>query len=217
MKKTFKRLFKTAFFRTMLVMLAANYIRLVYYTSRKRIDVDESARPYMSGEKNAVFSFWHGRMLMTVMIKPKGRQMNVLISSHRDGEMIARVMQWFGLGTVRGSTSRGGVMAGKGAMKALQDGENLCITPDGPRGPALKVQKGVVSIAEMAKLPVVPVAYSSSRHRRIRSWDRFMVALPFGRLYYKIGAAMWDATPEALELAMVTLTQEADAYVRVVS
>src|SRR5882757_2022582 len=101
MKKIFKRLFKTAFSRFLLVWLAANFIRLVYYTSRRRMDIEESSKPYMRGDKPCVFAFWHGRMMMMAMIRPPGRKVHVLISSHRDGEMIARTMHRFGFSTVR--------------------------------------------------------------------------------------------------------------------
>jgi lysophospholipid acyltransferase (LPLAT)-like uncharacterized protein len=210
MKKLFKRLFKSAFFSWLIVFLAANYIRLAYYTSFRHMEVDESAKPYLRGELQAVFAFWHGRMLLMPMVCPPGHKMQVLISTHRDGEMIARTMHRFGFGTPRGSSTRGGVTAAMQAVKALQAGDNVAITPDGPKGPAMKVQPGLLSIASMANVPVVPVTYSSSLHKRMKTWDRFMIALPFGRVYYRIGAPMMNATAEALEAEMVCLTQEVD-------
>jgi lysophospholipid acyltransferase (LPLAT)-like uncharacterized protein len=210
MKKLFKRLFKTEFFRLLICWLAANYIRLVHYTSRRRYDEPDEALPYMRGELPAVFAFWHGRMMLMPMIRPPKRKMHVLISTHRDGEMIARTMHLFGFGTVRGSSTRGGVTAAMNAVKAIAAGDNVSVTPDGPRGPAMQVQPGLLTIAELANVPVIPVTYSSASHKRMKTWDRFMVALPFGAIYYVVGKPISGATKEQLENEMVRLTQEAD-------
>lgn len=172
--------------------------------------MDEATRPYAEGKLNGVYAFWHGRLLLMPMICPPGRKMHVLISTHRDGEMIARTMHHFGFGTVRGSSTRGGITAGMNAVKALQSGENVSITPDGPKGPIMQVQEGIITIAELAGLPIIPVTYASSRHKRMRTWDRFMVAMPFGTIYYKMGAPMLKPTKEALEREMVRITEDVD-------
>lgn len=210
MKGLFKRLFKSAFFRFLMVWAAAQYIRIVYYTSRRRIDIDESAKPALLGDQVAVYAFWHSRLMMMPMMNYSKRHMNVLISSHRDGEMIARTMHRFGFSTVRGSTSKNAVMAGKGAAKALRRGENVSFTPDGPRGPARKAQDGVAVVANLARVPVLPLTFSSTRNKRARSWDKFMIALPFGTLYFKAGPLIWNPTPEAVEAALNKITDEAD-------
>lgn len=213
MKKLFKRLFKTAFFRFLIVWAAAMFIRFVYYTCRHRWQIDPASKPYMSGEKNVIFAFWHGRLMMMPLMNPSNRKMNVMISQHRDGEMIAQTMHRFGFATIRGSTSKGGVMAGRGAIRAAKDGQNVSITPDGPRGPAEKVQEGIVTISSMTGVPIVPITFSASRHKRARSWDRFMIALPFGTLYYAAGAPLWNATAETLEEAMKAINRDVDSHV----
>jgi len=210
MKKLFKRLFKTASFRWLICFLTANYIRLVYCTSRVRMDMDDDAKAYLAGKEPAVFAFWHGRMLMMPPIYPPGRKMHVLISTHRDGEMIARTMHRFGFGTVRGSSTRGGATAATQAVRALLAGENVAVTPDGPKGPVMQVQPGVLAIAEMSGVPVIPVTYASTRHKCMRSWDRFMVALPFGTIYYRVGAPMMGAKTALLESEMARLTRGVD-------
>lgn len=217
MKKLLKRVTKSAAFHAVLVWLIAQYIRLVYYSSRRHLDMPESAKPYMTGEKPVVLVFWHGRLLLMPFLSPPKRKMNALISTHRDGEIIAKTMGHFGLDTIRGSTSRGGVAAAINAIRVLKDGHNVSITPDGPRGPTQKVQGGVVKIAEKAGVPIIAMTFSSTRHRRAKSWDRFMVALPFGTIYYRVSAPMWNPTSEELEAAMVAQTEEADSNVRTVS
>lgn len=211
MKQLFKRLFKTAFFRWLICFLAANYIRFVHLTSRARYAFHEQAVEYMQGKRPVVFAFWHGRLLMIPKMRPPGRSMNVLISTHRDGEMIARTMHHFGFATIRGSSTRGGANAARGALRALKLGENVAVTPDGPKGPSMKLQPGVVTIAAIAGVPVIPLTFSCTRYKRMKTWDRFLIALPFGTIYYFAGPPMRGDTPEALEAALIRQAQEADA------
>jgi lysophospholipid acyltransferase (LPLAT)-like uncharacterized protein len=210
MKKLFKRLFKSEFFRRLICFLAWAYICFAYYTNRVRIDMNEDAKAYLAGRQAAVFAFWHGRMLLIPMIAPPKRKMNVLISTHRDGEMIARTMHNFGFGTVRGSTTRGGAAAAMGAVKALMAGDNVAVTPDGPKGPVCKVQPGVLTIAELAGVPVIPLSFNSTRRKRMRTWDGFIVALPFGTIHYAVGAPMMGANPDILEKEMKRITRLVD-------
>src|SRR6185436_14685568 len=125
MKKLFKTLFKTAAFRTFICWMVTFYIRFVHYTCFRTYDVDEGAKLYMQGKQPLVFAFWHARLLMMPMLCPPGRKMNVLISTHRDGELISRAMNNFGFDTIRGSSTRGGSSAAIKAVKALQLGENV--------------------------------------------------------------------------------------------
>lgn len=213
MKKLFKRLYKTDVFRKVICWFITNYIRLVYYSSHRTIDIDPASLPYINGDKPAIFAFWHGRLLMMPMLCPPNRKMSVLISTHGDGEIIALAMHNFGLGTIRGSSTRGGSGAAIKAVKVLQAGENVAITPDGPRGPALQVQSGIITIAEMAGMPVIYGSYSASQFKLMRSWDRFMVVLPFGRIHYKVAAPLFNATKEELEINMIKITEEVDSRI----
>lgn len=213
MKKFIKRLTKAEWFQKTVCWLIANYIRLVHYTSRKMLIIDEAAKPYMNGSLPAVYAFWHGRLLMMPMICPPERKMQVMISSHGDGEIIALAMHQFNFGTVRGSTTRGGSDAARNAVKALQAGENVSITPDGPRGPALKVQPGILSIAQIANVPILCAVFGASRHKRARSWDSFMVALPFGKICYHVAGPLFNPTKEELEKKMVETMEGVDRKV----
>ena len=210
MKKLFKTLFKTEAFRTFICWMVTNYIRFVHYTSFKTYEIDDAAKPYMQGKKPLLFAFWHARLLMMPMLRPPGRKMNVLISTHRDGELISRAMNNFGFETIRGSSTRGGSSAAIKAVKALQLGENVAITPDGPKGPAQKIQGGIIDIAAMSNVPIIAITSSASRNKRMRSWDRFMVSLPFGRIHYRASAPMFNPTKEELEIAMNAQVRDAD-------
>lgn len=193
------------------------YIWLVYLTSRRERYFAPGMELYRSGERQTVIAFWHSRLLMMPLLKPKKRRMNVLISQHRDGRLISETMVRFGVGTVAGSSSKGGYAAFRGLLRCLKVGANVSITPDGPRGPARTAARGVAQVALMTELPVIPMAYATTRYRRMRSWDRFFLPLPFSRIIYVVGAPIerpGHADDEAFRLAIETalnaVTDEAD-------
>jgi len=117
----------------------------------------------------------------------------MLISAHRDGRIIADAVTYFGVQSIPGSTRRGGSAALRRMLKQLATGDCVGITPDGPRGPAMVASVGIVNLARLAGAPIVPIVYATSRRRILNSWDRFNLALPFGR-----GVFVWG---EPIEIA----------------
>ena len=166
--------------------LAALYIRLVLATSR--IDVigqDIPERFWQKGEP-FILAFWHGQMLMMVRSWQTTRPIRMLISQNHDGEVIARAIGSFGIGTVRGSSDKNGKDKGGRAairlmLKTLKAGDCVGFTPDGPKGPRFVAKEGVAVVARMSGAPVIPVVAASSRRKVVGSWDRFVVNLPFSR------------------------------------
>jgi lysophospholipid acyltransferase (LPLAT)-like uncharacterized protein len=186
--KSLKRILNSRGVHRILVWLLAHYIRLVFITGRKRYDIHPDAARYMSGTENAIFAFWHGRMMMMPCICPPVRVMHVLISLHRDGVFISDVMKQFKLRTIAGSTSKQGREALMAILRALRNGDNVAITPDGPRGPNQVAAAGVAMAAKLSGKPVIPIAFSAATARHATSWDRFMVALPFTRIIFCVAA-----------------------------
>lgn len=105
----------------------------------------------------------------------------MLISAHRDGQLIAKTVGHLGIQTIEGSSTRGGAAALKRMMGILASGECVGITPDGPRGPRMRVSGGVIALARLSGAPVIPATYSVSRWKTLSSWDRFIIAWPFCR------------------------------------
>ncbi len=203
--------------RTQLILsyLLAGYIRLVMVTNRKEFHIHPDAETFINGEKNAIFAFWHGRMMLLPAINPP-RKMHVLISEHRDGKLISQVIHHFGQNTVVGSSSKGGTEAVRNIVRLLKKGDNISITPDGPRGPNQVAEAGVVTIAKLSQKPVIPVTFSATKHKRLKSWDRFMIAKPFGRIVFCIGAPIMieqadEVARIAIETSMNNLVEQADA------
>jgi lysophospholipid acyltransferase (LPLAT)-like uncharacterized protein len=152
------------------------------------------------GPDPVIFAFWHNRILLMPYIYRKvspGRRLKVMISRSRDGEFISAVAARFGIGAVRGSSSRGAVSALREAVRVLQEGaSDIGITPDGPRGPRHVVQEGVVRMARQSGAAVVPVTYALSWKWEANSWDRFQVPLPFSRCDLHFGPMLSPATME---------------------
>ncbi|MDH5405017.1 MAG: lysophospholipid acyltransferase family protein [Candidatus Aminicenantes bacterium] len=159
--------------------------------------------------KNYIIAFWHGRLLM-MPYSYFGSQINILISHHRDGEYISRAMRRFGFHSIRGSSSRGGVSALKQVLEETCRGSDIAMTPDGPRGPRQRVKPGVVQIARLSSLPVVPVSFSASRKKFLSSWDTMMIPFPFSQGTFIYGKAIW-VSKDAAPLQMEQKRQEIEA------
>jgi lysophospholipid acyltransferase (LPLAT)-like uncharacterized protein len=132
---------------------------------------------------------WHGQQL-PLLWTHRRRGIAVIISEHRDGELIARVAHSIGFRTVRGSTTRGGARALLRGCRELEEGHDLAVTVDGPRGPAGTVAPGCLVISQRTGAPMVPTAASAARAWRLNSWDRFMIPKPFARVTVTYGAPM---------------------------
>ena len=182
-----KRILKHPFTQIILSSLLAFYIGFVMRTNCKKYIIHPDAEKFMRGEENAIFAFWHGRMMLLPAINPP-LKMFVLISEHRDGQLISKVIARFGQATIAGSSSKGGTQAVRDIVKLLRNGDNISITPDGPRGPNQIASMGIVTIAKLSGKPIIPVSFSASKYKQLRSWDRFMVAKPFGHIKFHIGA-----------------------------
>lgn len=214
-----KRLLNSRAAHVIVSLLMSLIMRMIYASCRVTRSIAEDAEPYMRGEKNAVFCFWHGRLIMQPFIKPPGHNMRVLISHHNDGALITATIAWFGVGSVRGSRKLGGPQALRTLLELTAQGDNIAITPDGPRGPFQKAAPGAAFVAANTHYPLVPIAFSSTRHWRFNSWDRFLLPKPFSRIHYAVGApihvaenANTDATSALLESALIAITDEADRH-----
>jgi len=138
-------------------------------------------------EGSIVVAFFHGDQLPLVALH-RGEDLVGMASRSADGELLARVIQRFGYGAVRGSSSRGGVAAGLRAIKGvLEEGRSLALAVDGPRGPRRVPQRGAVSIAAMSGRPVVFAVVRARPAWRAGSWDSFVVPWPFARVEVRYG------------------------------
>ncbi len=155
-------------------------IRAVGKTWRLKIEGWENFLP-----QRVIFSIWHGHIIVhSYAFRNEG--IKVLVSRSRDGEIISRAIGKLGFGTVRGSSSRDGARSLLEIINELRAGGRIAITPDGPRGPGYIVKDGIAAAALKSGAPVVPAIVSAQPAIRLKSWDKFMIPLPFARVRIEI-------------------------------
>lgn len=205
--------------------LTALILGIIGRSLRWREEGAEGVRALVARGQPFILVFWHGRLAMLPRLYREvgGRRVKILISDHRDGELIARAMAHWGFGAVRGSTRRGAVRGAKGMLRAAREGYDLAITPDGPRGPREVLQAGVVDLARLSGLPLVPVTFSARWAWEFGSWDRFLLPRPGSRALALWGEPVWvgrnqspaaaDELTRQLEDTLRRMRQRADTLV----
>jgi lysophospholipid acyltransferase (LPLAT)-like uncharacterized protein len=180
MSRRFKnRLLDNEVARGSATALAAAYMWLVHRTTRWEVRNGDIPQAYWDKSAPFVLAFWHGRLLMVPFAWDHRHALRVLISRHRDGELITRTVSHFGIGSVRGSSKSGeGAAALREMVKLVRGGGYVGITPDGPRGPRMRASEGVVAAARLTGVPVIPLGVSTARRRLLNSWDRFLLPMP---------------------------------------
>ncbi|HJQ20182.1 MAG TPA: lysophospholipid acyltransferase family protein [Gemmatimonadaceae bacterium] len=175
-------------------------LRALAHTWRVRFINPEIVRELRDRNESWIFVLWHHDILPLVWTH-RHRNVSVMISEHRDGELIARIAQSLGFRTVRGSTSRGAARALLEASREAESGHTLAITVDGPRGPRHSVAPGALVIAQRAGKPMVPATASASRAWTLKSWDRFVIPKPFARVIIAYGSPIRIAADSARDAA----------------
>ncbi|MCX6898811.1 MAG: lysophospholipid acyltransferase family protein [Verrucomicrobia bacterium] len=195
-------------------------LRVIGFTLRYRL-IDESGLIAPGLKRNYIFACWHNRILLMpgLYLHFVGRKpIAALASASRDGDYAAGVVQLFGFTAVRGSTSRRAHQGFLELTRLAMEGSNATITPDGPRGPRYVAQSGVIKLATVTGLPILPVGIIVEPCKRLKSWDRTIIPLPFARCTAHVGKPIIiprdadDATVEKCRLevqrAMIELSGE---------
>jgi lysophospholipid acyltransferase (LPLAT)-like uncharacterized protein len=203
MKKFFKQTLAPRFGP----FLAALVVRILGWSMRvELVDPHGLFSPWQ--KKPYVFAFWHNRLLMMPYLYTRflpGRQLTVMMSMSRDGQITTGLAKRFGIQAARGSSSREGLKAFLGlARKLKMEGSDVAITPDGPRGPVYSMHTGILQLAEAGGVPITPVTCHYDRKWVLKSWDRFQIPKPFTRCRMVVGEPVSvpeNATPEQLKAA----------------
>jgi lysophospholipid acyltransferase (LPLAT)-like uncharacterized protein len=182
--------------RTLAPPLTAALVRGLGTTLRLTVEGVEAVAPLWRAQRPVIYALWHGQLLMIPWLSARlrrtagARPARVLASQSRDGELVTRYVQQFGIEVVRGSSSRGGLGALRALLTALRAGEDVAVVPDGPRGPRQHAQPGVVTLAALSGVPIVPLGFAASPAWRLSTWDAFVVPLPFARAAATIGSPL---------------------------
>ena len=191
-------------------VLVAAALLLLKLTTRRRLVHAQALLGYWERGEPVLLAFWHERLLM-MPFPYRGRRVCIMVSRHRDGELVTRAVRPLGIETARGSSTRGWSGGLKAMLRAHRRGSDLAFAPDGPRGPRHVVKRGVIQVARATGAPIVPVAAAARWCVRLGSWDRLILPLPFSRIVYVAGNLLevrGDATPAEVEEAREALEHE---------
>lgn len=212
------------------------YLRFALRTTRWTLQGGEHLGRHLHSHA-AIFAFWHERLpmmpaLWTLALHERAAaggargRMHVLVSRHQDGQLIGTMMRGFGLDLVHGSSAKpgsrkleqkGGAAGLRALLAVLAAGDQIVITPDGPRGPRRRLARGVAQLGALAGVPIIPCAAQSTRRRLLPTWDRMLLPLPFGRGVLVCGAPIhvpregWAASLPGIEAALTRAAEQADA------
>ena len=215
-----KNISRNAAARTLACWMGRIFVRFVHATGRWETIGEEHPRRFWDERKPAIVCFWHGRLMMLPYAWKRPLPFHMLMSAHPDGQLIACLVEGLGIRTLMGSSGRGGADSFRRMVQVLRDGATVGITPDGPRGPRMRASDGVIALARLSGVPLLPVAFGCRRRHLLASWDRFVIALPFSRGVFVWGppievardadAAVLEAVRLRLEHELTAITDTAD-------
>jgi lysophospholipid acyltransferase (LPLAT)-like uncharacterized protein len=192
--------------------VAHAYIRALHATMRIEVRGAEALESARRDPGQYILCFWHSRFVLMPYCYP-GPRIVVLSSNHRDAEALVRILRKFGIEQARGSSTEGGTTGMRQILRKVAEGCDVGLTPDGPRGPRRRVQPGVIAVARLAGLPIIPVTFSASPSRRLRTWDRTLLPKFFSKGMFIYGHPIVvprDASPATQEDLRVALERELD-------
>lgn len=210
-KSAFKKVLKniSIFILPFLIIFIVRSIGLTLRYSYKNMHSYTKAK---SGG-NCIFVFWHQKFFPLLYLQRTSR-MNILVSRHRDGELIARALKFLGFTVIRGSSTSGGMKACRLMVKAIKQFD-LAITPDGPKGPPYHFSGGAIAIAKFSGRPIVPIGIGAKCAKYFSSWDRFMFPLPMSRISIVFGNVHILKKSEEDNVIRDSLTQELNELNRI--
>ena len=203
--------------------LARAAIAVITATTRWSVTMSPEVRAHLDSGKPSLFVLWHNRLMLIGRASFPGRPLAMVMSTHADSRILGVAYADSVTHPIFGSSRRNPVAALKGMIRMVRSGIDVALTPDGPRGPRMRCRSGVIETARLTGAPIVPVAWSVSRRKVARSWDRFVIALPFSRgvLLYGVPIRVPRDLDETglerarleVEDALTKLTAEADRLV----
>ncbi|MGD8591706.1 MAG: lysophospholipid acyltransferase family protein [Gammaproteobacteria bacterium] len=172
-------------------------VRFLWATCRiEPVTGEENLAPLLADQKAFIPCFWHELLIFGVYylwrLQQRGANTGFLVSPSADGELGAQLLDSYGIQAIRGSATRTGAQAMQALYTAVKkQGVSPANSPDGPKGPAREFKVGTVLLAQLAQVPLVPVAYAADRAWRLRSWDKFVVPKPFSRIKIVVGQPIY--------------------------
>ena len=211
--------------QTLISLIGSIYVLTVYKTSKVNLKNRKKIENLLERKESFIYSFWHDQLLMCPLTWQSNSSIKVLISKHRDGDIIAQLISNLGFEAIRGSThktnkikNKGGLLSARKMIKSLKNGISIGISPDGPKGPRHKVSEGILSISRLSKSVILPVGIGFKKKWVLNTWDKFIIPKPFNEITVVWGDPISDITNEKnnhqfkikLESKMNNLTAQAN-------
>ena len=165
------------------------YVLFVYKTSTINLKNRKNIESLFKKNESFIYAFWHDQLLMCPLTWQSEFEIKVLISKHRDGDIIAKLISNLGFKAIRGSThksgktkNKGGILSARQMIKSLKSGTSIGISPDGPKGPRHEVSDGILSISRLSNSSILPVGIGFKKKWVLNTWDRFIIPKPFNHI-----------------------------------
>ena len=184
--KVKKKIIKNLFIQHFLAFLGALYIKFVSATSTILEKNIESPEFYWKNNKPFILAFWHNQLMMISYCWKSSSKISILASGHSDGRFGAILGGYFNLNNIPTSSNKKPNTL-KPIFKLLKNSSCIGITPDGPRGPSKKVSEGIIKISKTTQVPIIPVGFASSKYKKLKSWDSFIITKPFAKCAFVWG------------------------------
>ena len=175
-----KKLLKNIFIQHILAFIVVLYIFFVNLTSRINYINISIPQSFWKNNKPFILAFWHNQLMMIAYAWKSSEKINIVASSHSDGRFGSIVGKYFHLKNIPTSIS-GSSFTIRAIYKKIEEKNYVGITPDGPRGPKEIVSEGIIKIAKATNTPIIPCGFWSSNNFRLKSWDSFLITLPFSK------------------------------------
>lgn len=211
--------------QTLISLIGSIYVLTVYKTSKVNLKNRKKIENLLERKESFIYSFWHDQLLMCPLTWQSNSSIKVLISKHRDGDIIAQLISNLGFEAIRGSShktnknkNKGGLLSARKMIKSLKNGISIGISPDGPKGPRHKVSEGILSISRLSKSVILPVGIGFKKKWVLNTWDKFIIPKPFNEITVVWGDPISAITNEKnihqfkikLESKMNNLTAQAN-------
>lgn len=212
-----KKLIKSNILKLLLSWFISIYLKFCYHTSSWFVKDSRNIKSLIKNQKSFIVCFWHSRLLMMPFCWKNEKEFFMLISGHSDGQIIAKAVNYFGIKTIVGSSFNNKISSFKNIVKQINSKNIIGITPDGPRGPKRKVKNGVISLARLTNVPIIPLTFSAKFNKKINSWDEFFFTFPFNKFIAIWGKPIFckkkeesDNDKQKLEFELNRITKLAD-------
>jgi lysophospholipid acyltransferase (LPLAT)-like uncharacterized protein len=186
-----KRFSKTKYGQKSIGFLFYLITKFTCFSIRWKCYHEDQKSNIFNNKNQYIFCCWHNRLFLGPHLLPRNRIINALQSSHSDGMITSIAFKYLGMNVILGSSMKGGMQAFRKMVKCIKNGESIAITPDGPKGPKETVKEGVIKLAQITGIPIIPLVWSTKKFKLIDSWDNFVIPFPFSRGIYTFGKPIY--------------------------